>query len=429
MTTAARRLIDDLYPICRSITGAGVRATLDRIGEEIGLDRSGVASGTQVFDWTIPDEWNIVDAYVTRAGSDERIIDFRRSNLHVVGYSEPVDRVMSLDELRPHLHSLPDRPALVPYRTSYYQRTWGFCLSHEQLESLEDGDYHVVIDSTLASGRLEWAEHVVPGETSDTIVLSTHICHPSLCNDNLTGIAVLTEVARRLAATPHRFTYRLLFIPATIGSLAWLAGNGDVVPRIRHGLVLTGLGDASPFTYKRSRRGDATIDRIVDVVMRDRGDEGRSIPFSPYGYDERQFCSPGFDLPFGRLTRGVHGEYPEYHTSADDLSFVDDTQLERAVELTLAILHGLEVNRVHRNLSPFGEPQLGRRGLYSPMGGGIDQRSVEMGYLWVLNLSDGSHDLCDIAEASGLPIAALALAAERLVEVGLLAVGDDRAHG
>lgn len=414
-----RQLIDDLFPICRSITGQGVRDTLDRIGAEIALQRPTVASGATLFDWTVPDEWNIRDGYISRVGSSERLVDFRTSNLHVVGYSEPVDTTMTLEQLRPHLYSLPDRPDLVPYRTSYYNRSWGFCVRHRDLEQFVDGEYRVVIDSTLAPGQLEWGEHVVEGETDETVLITTHICHPSLCNDNLSGIAVLAELARLLASRPRRFTYRLLFIPGTIGSLAWLAANQPTVDRVRHGLVLTGLGDASDFTYKRSRHGDAAIDRIVQVLLRDRG-VGRSIPFTPYGYDERQFCSPGFDLPVGRLTRGVHGEYPEYHTSADDLGFVDDAQLDDSLTLLVDVVDAIEANQRFQNLSPFGEPQLGKRGLYSSVGGAIDQRSVEMGFLWVLNLSDGDHDLCSIAEASGLPMSAVVEAANRLQQAGLI---------
>lgn len=414
-----RQLIDDLFPICRSITGQGVRDTLDRIGAEIALQRPTVASGATLFDWTVPDEWNIRDGYISRVGSSERLVDFRTSNLHVVGYSEPVDTTMTLEQLRPHLYSLPDRPDLVPYRTSYYNRSWGFCVRHRDLEQFVDGEYRVVIDSTLAPGQLEWGEHVVEGETDETVLITTHICHPSLCNDNLSGIAVLVELARLLASRPRRFTYRLLFIPGTIGSLAWLAANQRTVDRVRHGLVLTGLGDASDFAYKRSRHGDAAIDRIVQVLLRDRG-VGRSIPFTPYGYDERQFCSPGFDLPVGRLTRGVHGEYPEYHTSADDLGFVDDAQLDDSLTLLVDVVEAIEANQRFQNLSPFGEPQLGKRGLYSSVGGAIDQRSVEMGFLWVLNLSDGDHDLCSIAEASGLPMSAVVEAANRLQQACLI---------
>lgn len=419
-----RRLINDLYPLCRSITGPGVRATLDRIGEEVPLVRSRLASGTRVFDWTVPDEWQIRDAWIAPEGSDgdpnDRIVDFRRSNLHVVSYSTPVDAVLPLAELRPHLHTLPDRPDLVPYRTSYYTPSWGFCLADHVAASLPDQRYRVVIDSELQPGHLEWGEVVVRGASDDTVLFSTHICHPSLCNDNLSGIAVLTELAKMVAVRPRRLTYRFLFVPGTIGSLAWLHTHREVVDRVTHGLVVTGLGDGSAFTYKQSRHGGRAIDRIVATLLRDEH-AGEVRPWSPYGYDERQYCSPGFDLPVGRLTRGVHGEYPEYHTSADDLDFVDDAQLAGALGFLERVVDVIEADGAVVNRSPFGEPQLGRRGLYSTTGGGVNARSVEMAYLWVLD-GGGRGDLVAVSERSGLPLAAVLQAAERLRCAGLIEV-------
>jgi aminopeptidase-like protein len=423
MAEAAERvtsLLDDLFPICRSITGPGTRATLDRIARELPIRRDRVASGTKVLDWTVPDEWAIRDAFIARAGSDVRLVDFATSNLHVVSYSEPVHATLSLDELRPHLFSLPDRPSVIPYRTSYYARGWGFCLPHEQLHALEPGDYDVLIDSSLKPGSVEWGELVIPGESGSEVLLTTHICHPSLANDNLSGIAALIEIGRRLLARENRHTFRLLFIPGTIGSISWLATHRDVIADVVGGLVLTGVGDSSPFTYKASRRGNGEVDRLAALLVNESSG-GRVVPFSPYGYDERQFCSPGFDLPVGRLTRGVHGEYAEYHTSADDLGFVSVAQILAAADLVIALLDALGRNRVYRNLQPYGEPQLGSRGLYSPTGGGIDSRAIEMAYLWVLNGSDSTNDLCSIAETSGLPFHVVAAAADRLAAAGLLA--------
>jgi aminopeptidase-like protein len=413
------RLVADLYPICRSIIGPGARATLERITAEIPIVRRRVASGTQVLDWTVPDEWHVRDAYVAAAGSDERVIDFGASNLHVVSHSVPVDARMTLDELQPHLHSLPDRPDLVPYRTSYYAATWGFCVSQRVRDSLRPGEYDVVIDAALAPGQLEWGELVIPGERHAEVLLTTHICHPSLANDNLSGIAALVEVGRQLmAAERRRYTYRLLFLPGTIGSLSYLA-TAEHLDRIAHGLVITGLADASGLTYKRSRQGVADIDRVVATLLAHV--DGSSVrDFSPYGYDERQFCSPGFNLPVGRLTRGVHGEYPEYHTSADDLAFISIDQLDAAVEFLVDVLEALETNRRYRNAFPYGEPQLGSRGLYRSTGGEIDAKAVEVAYLWVLSGSDGDHDLCDIAQRSGLPFTVVGAAAQRLRDAGLL---------
>ena len=429
MTTGAHmfRLIEELYPICRSITGNGVRQTLARIQQEIPLHIEEVPSGTQVFDWTVPLEWNIRDAYI-KDSSGNRVVDFRASNLHVVSYSVPVRRRMTLSELRPHLHSLPDRPDWIPYRTTYYQENWGFCLPHRQLENMKDGEYEVVIDSTLEPGYLTFGELCIPGANSEEVIISCHVCHPSLCNDNLSGIAVATALAQRIASTRRRFTYRFLFIPGTIGAITWLARNEAATSRIRHGLVLSGLGDRSPLSYKKSRRGNTEIDRGVNCVLRDSGREFREVEFSPYGYDERQFCSPGFNLAVGRLSRAPHGQFPEYHTSADNLEFVAAESLAEAADTCLAVFDLLENNRTFVNLKPKCEPQLGKRGLYSAIGGKADAGQREMAMLWTLNLSDGAHSLLDIAERSGLKFGAIERAANLLAEHGLLREADSIAE-
>ena len=410
--------VTDLYPICRSITGDGLRETLRRIGLLTPVTLHEVPSGTPVFDWTVPPEWNVHDAYV-KSPRGERVIDFRRSNLHVVNYSVPVRDRMSLERLRPHLFTLPDRPEWIPYRTSYYKESWGFCLSQRQLEALPEGEYEVCIDSRLAPGSLTYGECYVPGESTDEILISCHICHPSLANDNLSSIAIAAHLARRLGRLALRYSYRFLFIPGTIGSITWLSRNEAVVPRIRHGLVLACLGDAGRFTYKKSRRGDTVIDRAAMHVLRQLGDH-EVQEFSPYGYDERQFCSPGFNLPVGRLSRTPHGRFPEYHTSADNLDFVKPSQLAGSFEATLAILDVLEHDRIYVNQSPKGEPQLGKRGLYHAIGGLAHSPDNEMAMLWVLNLSDGQHSLLDIAERSGCAFQIVRRAAAILCESGLL---------
>jgi aminopeptidase-like protein len=411
-------LMEELFPICRSITGDGVRQTLASIGQRIPLEVHEVPSGTQVLDWTVPDEWNIRDAYVAATGSD-RVIDFRASNLHIVNYSEPVHTTMSLEELRPHLHTHADRAEWVPYRTSYYTRTWGFCLSQTALESLADGEYDIRIDSTLEPGSLTYGECVLRGERADEILITTHVCHPSLANDNLSGIAVLTELGAALASSPRRLTYRLLFIPGTIGSLTWLARNEASLGAVVGGLVLACVGDSAPLTYKRSRRGDAAVDRAATHVLRERDERARVLEFSPWGWDERQFNSPGFDLPVGSLSRSREDEYEEYHSSADDLDLVQAERLQDTLEAALAILDVLERDRRLVNTSPKGEPQLGRRGLYPGMGGGeagVEQRAM----LWLLNQSDGTASVLDIAERSSIPFPILVGCAERLEEAGLL---------
>jgi aminopeptidase-like protein len=412
-------LAAELFPICRSLTGDGVRETLRRIGERIPLEVHEVPSGTTVLDWTVPDEWNIRDAYIARADG-ERVVDFQACNLHVVGYSEPVRASLSLDELRPRLHAEPHRPDWIPYRTSYYARTWGFCLSQRQLDALDDGPFEVVVDSTLAPGSLTYGECFLAGEVEDEVLLTTHVCHPSLANDNLSGIALLAELGSQLASSPRRLSYRLLFIPGTIGSLAWLARNEDAVGRVTAGLVVACVGDGGPLTYKRSRRGDALVDRAGAHVAGQAGARGRVLDFVPWGWDERQFNSPGFDLPVGCLTRSLEGEYPEYHSSGDDLGVLRADCLEDSLQAALAIVDVLEHDRAYRNLSPKGEPQLGRRGLYRQVGG-PDADADQLALLWVLNQSDGTRALLDVADRAGLPFALIRDAARRLEAAGLLA--------
>jgi aminopeptidase-like protein len=374
-------------------------------------------TGSEVLDWTVPKEWNIRDAYVKDA-SGRRVIDFRESNLHVVGYSVPVSGTYSLAELRPRLHTLPEQPGLVPYRTSYYAETWGFCLSQDALDRLrdEDGPFEVRIDSTLAPGALTYGEYVVPGRLPEEVMISCHVCHPSLANDNLAGIAVAVALALRLREP--RYTYRFLFAPGTIGAITWLARNRSRLHRVTAGLTLACAGDPGALTYKRSRRGDALIDRAVTHVLRGRPHE--VLEFSPYGYDERQFCSPGFDLPFGSLTRTPYAGYPEYHTSGDNPDFVTPQAMEDTLDALTRVVEVLEHERTYVNLSPYGEPQLGRRGLYGSLGGRSDTKQAQMAMLWVLNLSDGEHGLLDIADRSGLPFAAVKAAAESLLDAGLL---------
>ena len=314
-------LMGELYPICRSITGDGFRQTLARLKQEIPLEVHEVPSGTHVFDWTVPREWNIRDAYVKNSRG-ERVIDFRRHNLHVVNYSVPVHGTMSLAQLRPHLHSLPEQPELIPYRTSYYKESWGFCLCHRQLEQMEEGEYEVCIDSTLQDGHLTYGECLLKGASAEEVLISCHACHPSLCNDNLSGVTVATFLAKHLAQVPLRYSYRFLFIPGTIGSITWLSLNEKSAGAIRHGLVLTCVGDRGHVTYKKSRRGDALIDRAMAHVLKHSGQTYDIHTFSPYGYDERQYCSPGFNLPVGCFMRTPHGKFPEYHSSADNLELM-----------------------------------------------------------------------------------------------------------
>ncbi len=413
------RLIADLYPICRSITGDGFRETLRRLRRFVPLTVHEVPTGTRVFDWTVPREWNVRDAYV-KDGTGRRVIDFRESNLHVVNYSVPIRATLTRAELQGHLFTLPEHPDWIPYRTTYYEESWGFCLSHDQFLRMKDETYEVLIDSSLEDGHLTYGEVLLEGTTDEEVLITCHACHPSLCNDNLSGVAVATFLARALGERPHRFSYRFLFIPGTIGSITWLARNEGDVGRIRHGLVLALLGDAGPFTYKRSRRGDAEIDRVVASVLGSLPGGNRVRDFTPYGYDERQFCSPGFNLPVGSLMRTPNGEYPEYHTSADNLDFVKPGRLAESYALCLSIIDVLENNWRYVSLNPKCEPQLGRRGLYRSVGGVATAPDHEMALLWVLNQSDGTKDLLDIAERSRLPFDSVRSAADALRESGLL---------
>ncbi len=414
-------LVSELYPICRSITGSGVRETMRIVVQHIPLTMHEVPTGTAVFDWTVPKEWNIRDAYVKNA-QGERVIDFRNSNLHVVSYSIPVRRRVSLEELKQHLFTVPEHPDWIPYRTSYYTEAWGFCLSHNRLAALQEGQYEVCIDSTLEDGSLTYGELCVPGETSDEVLVSTHVCHPSLCNDNLSGVAVATFLAKSLVQRKPRprYSYRFLFIPGTIGSITWLHRHAHEVARIKHGLVASCLGDPGGFTYKKSRRGDTEIDRAVINVLRHSGLAHEVVEFFPYGYDERQYCSPGFDLPVGCLSRTPHGRFPEYHTSADNLEFVRPECLAESLSIYSTVVDVLEHNKTYLNTNPHCEPQLGRRGLYRATGGAPDPGLAQQAMLWVLNLSDGAHSLLDIAERSGLAFDLVRNTASTLTQHGLL---------
>jgi aminopeptidase-like protein len=413
------QLITQMYPICRSITGNGVRETLGLIQQHIPLLVHEVPSGTQVFDWTVPKEWNIRDAYIKNS-EGERIIDFKKSNLHVVNYSVPVHQKISLSELKNHLFTLPDYPDWVPYRTSYYRETWGFCLSHNQYLALRDEEYEVCIDSSLEPGYLSYGEYYIPGNTSDEVLISCHVCHPSLANDNLSGIAIATFLAKHLSQISLNYSYRFLFIPGTIGSITWLCLNEAQVHNIKHGLVLTCLGDPGKINYKKSRRGDAEIDRILVHIMQNGKEKYEIIDFFPYGYDERQYCSPGFNLAVGCLMRSPHGTFPEYHTSADNLSFVQIPDLVDSFSKCLSAMEILEDNKTYLNQNPKCEPRLGKRGLYRAVGGQAEEQLNELAILWVLNLSDGNHSLLDIADKSGLPFTVIKQSADALFKHDLL---------
>jgi aminopeptidase-like protein len=412
------RFAADLYPICRSITGDGIRRTLAMVKDRIPLRTFEVPTGTPVFDWVVPKEWNIRDGYIIGPGG-KRVVDFQQCNLHVMNYSTPVHAILPLGELKPHLFTIPQHPDWIPYRTSYYKEDWGFCLSHNQMLALADGDYEVCIDSTLEDGHLTYGECYLGGRSVEEVLISCHACHPSLANDNLSGLTIATFLARFLTEKDLRYSYRFLFIPGTIGAITWLARNREAVGRIRHGMVLTCLGDGGDFHYKRSRRGNAEIDRAVAHVLSHSRESAEILEFSPYGYDERQYCSPGFNLPVGCLMRSVWGNFPEYHTSADNLEFIGPLQLASSLRVCAAIIDVLENNRRFCNQSPYCEPQLGRRNLYRSPDSSTNAVALDA-RLWVLNLSDGEHSLLDIAERSGISFSIIRDAADLLYQNRLL---------
>lgn len=415
-------LVSDLYPICRSITGPGVRETLRRLQAHLPLEVHEVPTGTKVFDWEVPKEWRIRDAYISDMDGN-RIVDFKQSNLHVVSGSVPISQTMPWSALKDHLHTLPDHPEWVPYRTCFHREDWGFCLRHDLFERLDaqgEQSYEVRIDATLADGSLTYGEFYLPGESRSEVLFSCHVCHPSLANDNLSGIAVATFLAKHLRQQPRRYSYRILFIPATIGAITWLSLNQAQTAHVEHGLVLALLGDSGHFTYKKSRRGDEAIDRIVEHVLRQSGSDHSILDFEPFGYDQRQFCSPGFDLPMGCLMRSANEQFPEYHTSADNLDLVRPRYLAESLDACVAITDALEADRTYLNRNPYGEPRLGERGLYRAFGSAADGARAQRATLWVLNLSDGHNSLLDIAERSGLTFHEICRAAHALIDHELL---------
>ncbi len=443
------QLMEELFPICRSITGNGVRQTLKILKKYIPLEIHEVPTGTKVFDWTIPKEWNIQDACIINPNG-ERIVDFKKSNLHIVNYSTPVNQKISLSELKKHIHTIPEKPDLIPYVTSYYSENWGFCMSHEQFLDLKEGEYHIIINSKLESGNLTYGEYLIPGKSTDEILLSCYICHPSMCNDNLSGVVLLTMLAKYLQNFKNNYSIRFLFIPETIGAITWLHINERNISKIKHGLIATCLGDSGNLTYKKTRDGDQEIDKTVANVLKKSNKKFRVLDFFPWGSDERQFCSPGFNLPIGSLFRSIYGTngFPEYHTSGDNLDFMSVKSLAESFSTYLSILFELE-NNFHLqndksnlsknlithskkdalksvkylNLNPKCEPQLGKRGIYHQIGGQestMKERKIEFEIFWILNLSDGNNSIQDISERSGIPLKDLQSSIKILINSKLL---------
>ena len=414
-------LMREIFPICRSITGNGVRQTLKKIQSILPIEIHEVPSNTKVFDWTIPKEWNIHDAFV-KDPKGEKIIDFNNSNLHVVSYSIPIHKKMSLQELKSHIHTLPKMPDVIPYLTSYYNEDWGFCMTHNDFIKLEEGEYEIMIDSTLENGSLTYGEFLKIGEVEDEFLISCYICHPSMCNDNLSGPVLATILGKYLKEIKTKFSYRFLFIPETIGAITWLSKNEKSIHKIKNGLIATCLGDSGIMTYKKTRNGDNEIDRISKYVLENSKQEFNIIDFLPIGSDERQFCSPAFNLPVGSLMRTMHGKFPEYHTSADNLDFVKAENLEDALIKYSGIIFILENNKKYINLNPKCEPQLGKRGLYRQLGSQKNSEEKELAMFWILNQSDGKNSLLDIAIKSKLDFYLIKQVSDELLEHDLLKI-------
>jgi len=422
MTTGSQlhNIMRELFPIMRSITGPGVRQSLEILQSITPLTIHGVESGSEALDWTVPDEWHFTQAWIAdRQGN--RLVDTAHSTLHVVNFSVAVDGVFTAHELAPHLHALPEQPDSIPYRTTYYADNWGFCLTQRTLDNLGDGPFQVRIEAQRVPGVLNYGEIYVAGKRPQEILVSTHICHPQLANDNLSGMVLAAALADSVRQTQPELSWRFVFVPGTIGAITWLAQHKATLPPIVGGLVITGLGDSSPFHWKKTPGGQEWIDHLMSLVLAEAVPEHHAIlPFSPYGYDERQYTSPGFKLPVGRLSRAVHGTFAQYHTSEDNLDFVNAESIDQSLALLERVVASANCDTVYQNLSPYGEPQLGKRGLYSALGANVDPGRLQMSLLWLLNQSDGNTPLSCIAAQSGIPLSELHAAAGMLVDKHLL---------
>jgi aminopeptidase-like protein len=427
ITAQADTLLKELFPICRSITGDGTRTTLRKLCEVTDFHLFEIPSGTACYDWIIPDEWNVRDAFVADSNG-QRVIDFKQSNIHLVNYSIPFEGRLKFGELVPHLFTLPDLPTAIPYRTTYYHRDWGFCLTHEKFQKMDRTEtYHVVVDTTLEPGNLVYGEAILPGTSGQEYLFTTYVCHPSLANDNLSGVVLWTLLLREMRRRPHRHSYRFVIAPETIGALAYISRNEAAVKALAGGFVVTTVGGPGRIGYKPTWQGDSLIDRVVRLTLRELCLESVEYPFDASGSDERQYSTPGLRIPMGSICKDKYYEYAYYHTSLDDLDFVRAEAVIETLNVHLSAIEKLEQDRTYRSLNPIGEPMLGKRGLYPRMGGALRQKAAgsqgasELDAIrWILFHADGQTSLLDIAEKTHLPVKVLADAAEKLAASDLL---------
>lgn len=444
LTAEADELLAELFPLPRSLTGEGVRATLHRLQKVAPFDLIEIPSGTQVYDWEVPEEWNIRGGYL-ETEDGERVVDFDDLNLHVVGYSTPIDEILSWQELEPHLHTLPDLPEAVPYRTSYYDRDWGFCLSHHTYLGLDrDKRYRAVIDTELKAGSMTLGEARIEGESGHEFLVSAYCCHPSLANDSLSGVVLWAMLLRELQSRPTRHAYRFVILPETIGAIAYLALHEEEMKRVRGGFIPTTLAGPGPFGYKRTFRGESVVDRAVRRTFAEQDIDYIEYPFDINGSDEKQYSAPAFRIPVGTISKSKYYEYQEYHTSLDNLEFIEPKYLIDSLKLYLLSIEKLELDLTYRSLSPHSEPMFGKRGLYPRLGGSIKQRAADLqrehhereyaieidtsiygnaldALRWTMFYSDGNTSLLDLAEKVAMPVRQLYESAETLQEHGLLA--------
>jgi len=423
MKIKIEKYFDRLWPITRSLTGNGNRESLKILSEIIDLEITEVPCGTQCFDWNVPPEWNINQAWI-KDGKGDKIVDVSENNLHILGYSEPFQGKLSFKDLKDHLYTLPEQPDLIPYLTSYYKRRWGFCLTYNQFLQLDQNEtYEVFIDSSLDdNGSMTIGEAVIKGKSDKEILFSTYICHPSLASNELSGPLVTTFLYEKVKEFKNlKYTYRFIFIPETIGSIYSLSVKGEHWKNnLTAGFVITCIGDDGKFTYKRSRIGNSVPDRAVEAILSQTENEFNIVDFFPSGSDERQYCSPGFNLPVGSLMRTMYGKYPEYHTSADNKEFVSFDAMEKSVSKYLEVIELIEKNEKYINKMPFCEPQLGKRGLYPTLGSQKGMQDFVIAMMWILNLSDGENDLITISEKSKIAVKDLIPVVDKLIKNGIL---------